>query len=405
MTIDAELVKYVNGLGDRGHFDAIQVAPTSSAEVPDEAGGVRAVVLGVKHPHNGRDGSEALVEAKDILTQRGSTPRVYRNMLVFIAPEARQLDHLRDAVRASLAWGGIVRDKDRLELRPSDQKLAEAKFAEAKETMRTRLKEAWCYLHYPVQESAQADWEWVSGKIPAQDGLLARASKKLVAEEGLLVELGPSRLDRDLQKYIWNGKPHLSLRDLREYMNRYLYLPRIKGQDVLIRSIHAAVSGMLPGSFAYAERWDETVDNYVGLAIERSSNSVVVIDSDSVIVDPKVAERHRPAPTPPTPGPGGGPSGPGGPEVGDAGDLQHSAPTDQKPTRFAGAVMISSDRPARDIHQVIEGIVEQLTVLRGSEVKLRLEIVADVPDGLDRSKVRKLIENANTLGFVEKSIE
>jgi hypothetical protein len=59
----------------------------SSAEVPDEAGGVRAVVLGVKYPHNGRDGSEALVEAKDILLQRGSTPRVYRNMLVFIAAE------------------------------------------------------------------------------------------------------------------------------------------------------------------------------------------------------------------------------------------------------------------------------------------------------------------------------
>ncbi len=62
VTIDAELGKYVNGLADRGHFDAVQVAPASSAEVPDEAGGVRAVVLGVKYPHNGRDGSEALVE-------------------------------------------------------------------------------------------------------------------------------------------------------------------------------------------------------------------------------------------------------------------------------------------------------------------------------------------------------
>jgi hypothetical protein len=37
-------------------------------------------------------------------------------MLVFIAAEARQLDHLKDAVRASLAWGEIVRDKERLEL-------------------------------------------------------------------------------------------------------------------------------------------------------------------------------------------------------------------------------------------------------------------------------------------------
>lgn len=88
------------------------------------------------------------------------------------------------------------------------------------------------------------------GQDPAQDGLLARASKKLAAEEGLLVELGPSRLDRDLQKYIWNDKLRLSLKDLREYLNRYIYLPRLKGQDVLVRAVQAAVNGMLPGPFA-----------------------------------------------------------------------------------------------------------------------------------------------------------
>lgn len=407
VTIDAELGKYVNGLTDRGHFDAVQVAPSSSAEVPDEAGGVRAVVLGVKHPHNGRDGSEALVEAKDILTQRGSTPRVYRNMLVFIAAENRQLDHLKDAVRASLAWGEIVRDTERLNLTQSDSALAKAKLTEANETTKTRLKEAWCYLHYPAQESAQADWEWVSGKIPAQDGLLARASKKLVAEEGLLVELGPSRLDRDLQKYIWNDKPRLSLKDLREYLNRYIYLPRLKGQDVLVKAVQAAVSGMLPGPFAYAERWDEKSDTYLGLAIERAISAVVVIDSDSVIVRPEVAEAHRPVPV--QPGTGDTPSGPGdstpAPDGQSTDGEPPAPPADKKPTRFSGAVMISPERPARDIHQIVEAIVEQLTTLSGSQVKIRLEIEAEVPDGLDRAKVRTLIENANTLGFVEKSVE
>jgi hypothetical protein len=42
--------------------------------------------------------------------------------------------------------------------------------------------------------------------------LLARASKKLVSDEGLLPELGPARLDRELKKYIWNGKDHLLLK-------------------------------------------------------------------------------------------------------------------------------------------------------------------------------------------------
>ena len=57
------------------------------------------------------------------------------------------------------------------------------------------------------------------------------------------------------------------------------------------------------------------------------------------------------------------------------------------------------------MHQIVEAIVEQLTTLPGSEVKLRLEIEAEVPSGLERAKVRTLVENATTLGFVEKSIE
>lgn len=406
VTIDAELTKYVNALADRGHFDAVQVAPSSSAEVPDEAGGVRAVVLGVAHAHNGRDGSDALTEAKEILLQRGSTPRVYRNMLVFISADARQLDNLKEAVRAWLAWTEIVRDTDRLNLTQSDSALAKTKLAEANETVKTRLKEAWCYLHYPAQESAQAEVEWVSGKIPAQDGLLARASKKLVGEEGLLTELGPTRLDRDLQKYIWNGKPHLSLRDLREYLNRYIYLPRIKNHDVLVRSVQQAVSGMIPGPFAYAERWDEAAGAYLGLAIDRANNTLVVIDGDSVIIKPDAAEAHRPKPAEPS-DTASGVTQTGSPTTpGVQTPLSPSpVPPERKPTRFSGVVSISPDRPARDLHQIVEAIVEQLTTLPGNRVTLRLEIDAEVPGGLDRAKVRTLIENANTLGFSEKSVE
>lgn len=406
MEIDRELAKYINAIADRGHFDAVQVAPISSAEVPDEAGGVRAVVLGVAHPHHGRDGSEALIEAKEILLQRGGTPRVYRNMLVFIAAEARQLDNLKDAVRSALAWGEVVKEKDRLNLTQSDDALARAKLVEANETVKTRLREAWCYLHYPVQESAQAEVEWVSGKVPAQDGLLARASKKLVGEEGLLSELGPTRLDRDLQKYIWNGKPHLSLKDLWEYLNRYTYLPRVKNQVVLVKAVQAAVGGMLPGPFAYAERWDEKTDSYLGLAIERAVNAAVVIDGESVIIKPDVAEVHRPAQKEAETPPAGGPVHPGiGPSPAPQPEGTPDAPpVEKKPTRFLGTVMISPERPAREIHQIVEAIVEQLTTIPGSDVALKLEIDAEVPSGMDKGKVRTLIENATTLGFIEKDV-
>jgi hypothetical protein len=68
-------------------------------------------------------------------------------------------------------------------------------------------------------------------------------------------------------------------------------------------------------------------------------------------------------------------------------------------------VMISPDRPARDIHQIVEAIIEQLTTLPGVDVSLRLEIDAEVPIGLDRVKVRTLLENANTLGFIDKAVK
>ncbi|MEX1663531.1 DUF499 domain-containing protein [Thioclava sp. 15-R06ZXC-3] len=408
MEIDKALVGYINGLGDRGHFDAVQVAPGGSSDVPDEPGGVRAVILGVAHPHTGREGSEALAEAKEILMQRGSTPRVYRNMLVFLAAEQRQLDNLKAAMRSALAWAEIVRETDRLNLTQSDSALAKAKLTEGNETLKTRLKEAWCYLLYPIQESAQADLEWTSAKVPAQDGLLARASKKLVSDEGLLPEIGPARLDRELQKYIWNGKNHLFLKDLWEYMNRYTYLPRVKNRGVLAKAVQSAVTGMLPGPFAYADRWDESKNSYVGLAISGPSHVQVVIDSDSLIIKPDVAEAHRPKPIEEPSGVGGAvtaaPDRPSPTLGGDPGG--EPAPVLEKnPTRFAGTVMISADRPARDIHQIVEAIIEQLTTLPGSDVSLKLEIDAEVPSGLDRAKVRTLIENATTLGFIDKSIK
>jgi predicted AAA+ superfamily ATPase len=417
--IDKALAGYINGLANRGHFDTVQVAPDSSSEVPDETGGVRSVVLGVAHPHTCRDGSDALVEVKDILLQRGATPRVYRNTLVFLAADNRQLDNLKEAMRSSLAWDGIVRDADsgRLDLKTSDIALAKDKAKESRETVQTRLKETWCYLIYPYQDTAQSDVELTSARIAAQDSVLDRASKKLVSDEALLPEIGPERLNRELEKYIWNGKQHVHLKDLWEYLKRYTYLPRLKNRDALIKSVQSAVSGMLPGPFAYAERFDEASQSYAGLAIERASNTLVSIDSDSVIVRPDAAEANRPK-APSSAEQSGlstgtsvaagsaheasvAQSAAGGENTG----AESNPDAETKPKRFVGTVMLSPDRPARDVHQIVEAIVEQLTTLPGAEVSLRLEIDAEVASGLDRAKVRTLLENASTLGFVDKSVK
>ena len=50
-TIDQNLTKYINGIGDRAGFDSVHCAPGSSADIPDEAGGVRVVVMSVRNAY------------------------------------------------------------------------------------------------------------------------------------------------------------------------------------------------------------------------------------------------------------------------------------------------------------------------------------------------------------------
>src|SRR3546814_13528529 len=86
-------------------------------------------------------------------------------------------------------------------------------------------------------------------------------------------ELGPMRLDRDLQKYIWNGKAHLHLKDLREYLNRYTYLPRLKKQAVLVQAVQADIGAMVPGPFAHPVRWDEKSESYHDHVVEKGAHA------------------------------------------------------------------------------------------------------------------------------------
>jgi uncharacterized protein len=389
-------------MADRGNFDAVQVAPATSVEVPDEPGGVRAVVLGIASPHGSRANTDALGEAIDILQQRGASPRQYRNMLVFMAADERQLDTLRDAMRKALAWKNVANRAGQLGLTVRDAETAKQKGEEAADTLKTRLRETWCYLIYPTQENPQDEVEWQYSKIPTQDGLLSRASKKLTSEEALLSEIGPRSLSRHIDQYLWQEKDHILLRDLWDYHNRYTYLPRLKHQQVLSQAVKSAVSEMLPGPFAFAEGWDDGTGTYQGLIIDNGLNAAVIIDGSSVIIKPEIAEQHRPAPDDPDIPPGE----PGEPGDGPPPEVEEPAvPSEALPTQYRGMVMISPDRPSRDIGKIVEAVIEQLTTIPGAKVEIKLEIDADVPGGIDRAKQRTLTENGNTLGFTDNSIK
>ena len=113
-------------LSNRGDFKAVHVLPASGQDVQDDHD-ARLVVLGPNYPHTREQetDSRAVTAAKAILEFRGSSPRLFRNGLAFLAPDQARLQDLEDAVRHYLAWQSILDDRERLDLPPHQVRQAE----------------------------------------------------------------------------------------------------------------------------------------------------------------------------------------------------------------------------------------------------------------------------------------
>jgi hypothetical protein len=100
----------------RGDFARVHVCPASSADVPDERE-ARLVILDPAYSHAARmPDSPGRVEAAKMLDERGSSPRRYRNTLVFLAADRTRLGELEQAVREYLAWKSIETERETLNL-------------------------------------------------------------------------------------------------------------------------------------------------------------------------------------------------------------------------------------------------------------------------------------------------
>src|SRR5690606_8419758 len=116
-------------------FDGRHVAPLHTSDIIDEPQ-VRVVVLHPEHTHKRSNGSsEALTFAKKVLEERGNAPRLYRNMLVFIAPDQTDMEALQEAVREQLAWQSIQDDEEQLNLDAQQRKQVLAQLTRTENTV------------------------------------------------------------------------------------------------------------------------------------------------------------------------------------------------------------------------------------------------------------------------------
>ena len=104
-------------LRNAGDFSRVHPMPQSGQDVPDDLN-ARLVVLRTDHPYSKEPGAAAEAAAKAIIESRGSTPRLYRNTLVFLAADKTRLQDLDEAARNYLAWESILTENVALNLAP-----------------------------------------------------------------------------------------------------------------------------------------------------------------------------------------------------------------------------------------------------------------------------------------------
>jgi predicted AAA+ superfamily ATPase len=412
--VDDEIQKRLRKeAGTRSDFSKVHACVPSS-DVPDERE-TRLVILGPEHPHTAKDAtSPARQETAAILDSRGNSPRNYKNMLVFLAADATRVRELRQSVRQYLAWTSIWNERETINLDQFQTKQAETKKKTADETVDARIPETFQWLLVPGQSDPKGSVEWTEIRLQGRDALATRATKKLKNEELFMVQLGGTRLRHELDRIpLWRGD-HVGIKQLAEDMARYLYLPRLRDEDVLLAAIHDGIEQLTWQSetFGYAEAWDETRKRYQGL---KAGHAVrVLMDAHSVLVKPTVAakqmqvdaeqqaaitKKDEESVTGKTPTahvktlniPGGG-------------KVEIVQPAPQL-RRFHASVTIDALRLGRDAAQIAEEIVQHLTRVVGAQVEITIDIQASLPDGASEKLVRDVTENCRTLKFKDYGFE
>ena len=404
-------------LRESGCFRRVHPLPqsgqnVSGQDVPDDLD-ARLVVLGIEHPYSKEPDNKAEDAAKVILENRGSAPRIFRNTLVFLAPDKTRLQDLLDALRHYLAWESILAEREPLDLSPHQVKQAETQRDAVSSAVSARLPETYQWLLVPVQDTPQAAVEWQAMRLSGRDALAVRAGKRLRNDELLVTGFAGTRLRMELERVpLWRGD-HVSVKQVVEDFAKYLYLPRICAPQVLLQAIGDGVALLTwqQDAFAFADSYDDEAARYRGL---RGGQLVAVEDEHApgLLVKADVARRQIDAQSRTLPSESavpGGAAAPGdaaGADTGGSAGGEPAHPPQAAPLRrFHGTAALDATRVGRDAGRIADEVIAHLVGLVGARVRVTLEIEAELPSGAPDHVVRTVTENGRTLKFTSQGFE
>jgi predicted AAA+ superfamily ATPase len=446
----------------RGMFTRVQAGPERSDDIPDEPA-VRLVIMHPQFRHARGDSASSAGHFASMAAQgRGTAHRLNRNMVVFLAADAKRYEELDDAVRQYLAWKELAGSEDRireLELPPQQAAQARKRLKDADETVNLRISASYQWLLVPVQTTSSPLRIDELKADTSKDRLAERASDRLKNADMLRAVQGAENIRLDLDQYlssVWSAADapgHVTVGKLWEYYCQYPYLPRLTERAVLERGIHA-VFGLLTWEaqgFAVATGYDAVTGRYSGLALPHE-DTVPQLSDSTLLVRPDLARAQREteraaaaaeaarraaeaerrggtgdtgtssegAGIVGTSGGGGsaaggtGGSGGAGPEGGTisggtipvaGGGYGGTTPLAPRNVRFYGTVSLDPERYARDFGRLYQEVIQHLAAPDDVELKITVEIEAVKKDGYPDDKARIVAENARTLKFDQSGFE
>lgn len=395
-------------------FAGVHVCPASTLDVPDDQS-LRLVVLAPAAKHrSGAAESDALVVANEMITSRGSSPRSYKNMIVFAAADGSHYPQILKSAKRYLAWDSIKADRESLNLDVKQTRETEQSVRRADEELDLKIREAYNWLLYPridlLNNSMDIEWavEHVEG---GRESIVAKMARKLLSDDAAIQNWAPALLKMELDRVLWRDSDHIQVKQLWEYLCQYCYLPRLSDYSVLENAIVRGLSTKEFFGIAAAFSGGRYVDLSLGeqKAFINASDLLVKVGVAEAQINREIeAARVAAEET----------SGKASVQDDGGNDVKFTDPatktwSDEDTTSEVSAVdatalnrqksafhMVSkldNTRVNRGIQSIMEEVVSQLNLI-GADVELTFEVHARVNDGIPPETVRALSENCSTLG-------
>lgn len=419
--VEYEIETRLRALRREQPFAGIHICPSSSLDVPDEQT-ARLVILPPTDEYKATNqNNTAMTAVNDILNNRGNTPRIYRNMLAFIAPEQDLMNSLKQTVRRYLAWKSIKEDSEDLNLDAAQNRETDNNLSRFNRTVDDQIREAYCWLLVPYidKNTDMKTIVWDTIRISGgNDSIISKAAKKMLQNEQIITKWAPALLLMELDNVLWRDTDNIAVKKLWEYLCTYCYLPRLANENILMDAIQTGLNST--EYFAFASGFDGTryidlkFNQYVGI-VERSGYLVKVsiakkqIDEEEAKRQADAAARAAQAGVDYTiPASTGGegvhvftPS-----TVGGAVHENNTPPVSTpKNKRFFMSADLDTTRINRDVQKYVEEIIQHLTSVDGARVTVSLEVQAESTEGFTQQTVRTISENCRTLRVRDSGFE